>query len=141
MEVSLTLTVLFQETFWVGILEKSYGEKYEVSKVVFGAEPKDTEVYEYFLKNFNNFKFSSPLHINKGEKQKLKKLSPKRLKRKIKKETEEIGIGTKAQLTMKLQQEINKSERKKHSKEELEKEKKRKFQLKQQKKLQKHLGH
>lgn len=46
------LTVFFEEPFWVGLYEREDGGQYEVSKVTFGAEPKDYEVYAYFLANF-----------------------------------------------------------------------------------------
>lgn len=43
---------MFDEPSWVG------GNKYEACKNVFAAEPKDYEVYEYLLKNYDNLKFS-----------------------------------------------------------------------------------
>lgn len=141
MKTSIKLTVFFEGVFWVGVFEKADEEKYEVSKVVFGSEPKDYEVYEFILKNFYNLRFSNPLSINEVEEVKERKINPKRLQREIKKETETKGIGTKAQLTMKLQYETSKMERKKVSKEDKEEEKNRKFELRQQKKLLKHRGH
>jgi hypothetical protein len=137
MEVSIKLNVLFQETFWVGVFEKDYGEKYEVSKVVFGAEPKDYQVYDFILKNFYNLSFSNPVCIETAEKT---RINPKRYQREIKKEMENKGIGTKAQIAMKLQQEKNKTERKIVSKEEKEEEKQKKFELRQQKKKDKQRG-
>lgn len=137
MKTSIKLTVFFEEAFWVGIFERVHEEKYEISKVVFGSEPKDYEVYEFILKNFYKLRFSNPIFNEvKG-----KKINPKRLQREIKKETESKGIGTKAQLAMKLQYETSKTERKKVSKEQKEEEKNRQFELRQQKKLMKHKGH
>ena len=40
-DVSVTLTVLFDEPFWVGLYERETDGRYEVARVVFGAEPKD----------------------------------------------------------------------------------------------------
>lgn len=54
---------------------------------------------------------------------------------------QEIGIGTKSQQALKLQQEQNKQERKVISQEKKEAEKLRMFELKQQKKREKHKGH
>ena len=54
---------------------------------------------------------------------------------------ENRGIGTKAQLAMQLQHGINKTERKRVSREEKEEEKKKRFELRQQKKNDKHRGH
>lgn len=140
METNIKLTVFFEGVFWVGVFERVYEEKYEVSRVVFGSEPKDYEVYDFILKNFYKLRFSNSLSLHEDE-IKEKKVNPKRLQKKIKKETENKGIGTKAQLAMKLQQEENKVERRKLTKEEKEAEKAREFELRQQKKLKKHKGH
>lgn len=140
MKTNIKLTVFFEGVFWVGIFERVYEEKYEVSRVVFGSEPKDYEVYEFILKNFYNLRFSNALSFNENE-IKNKKINPKRLQKEIKKETESKGVGTKAQLAMKLQHEENKVEKRKLTKEEKEEEKEREFQLRQQKKLKKHKGH
>lgn len=141
MKTNIKLTVFFEGVFWIGVFEKTDEEKYEVSKVVFGSEPKDYEVYEFILKSFYNLRFINSLSINEVEEVKERKTNPKRLQREIKKETENKGIGTKAQLAMKLQYETSKTERKKVSREEKEEEKNRKFELRQQKKLMKHRGH
>lgn len=138
MEVSIKFTVFFEDIFWVGVFEKVSFNKYEVSKVVFGAEPKDYEVYDFILKHFYDLKFSNFLSIDEP---KDKKVNPKRLQREIKKQTQTNGIGTKAQLAMKLQYEQNKTERRKNSREKNEQGKERKFQLHQRKKKEKHKGH
>ncbi len=138
MEVSIKLNVVFKETFWIGIFEKVYGGEYEVSKVVFGAEPKDYEVYDFVLKNFYNLRFSNHLCIEIVEK---RRVNPKRYQRKIKKELENRGIGTKAQLAMQLQHGDNKVARKVASRAEKEEEKQKKFNLRQQKKNEKRRGH
>lgn len=139
MVTSIKLTVFFEVPFWVGVFEKTGRDTYQFSKVVFGTEPKDYEIYDFVLKNYNGLKFSNSILINGASER--KPVNPKRLQREIKKETENRGLGTKAQLAMKLQHEENKLERKAVSKEEKEMAKLRKFQLRQEKKLQKHLGH
>jgi hypothetical protein len=138
MKVSIKFTVFFEGVFWVGVFERVSGEKYEVSKVIFGSEPKDYEVYDFVLKNFYDLRFSNSLSIKEF---KNKKINPKRLQREIKKETENSGVETKAQLAMKLQYEINKAERRKNSREKNEQEKERQFELRKQKKKEKHRGH
>ena len=45
-KVSGKLTVYFEETFWVGVFERIEDGKLSVTKVTFGAEPKDYEVQE-----------------------------------------------------------------------------------------------
>lgn len=137
MKISSKFTVLFEEPFWIGILERTCNGKYEVSKIVFGAEPKDFEIYDFILKRFNKIRFTNSIDVNK---KKDKKINPKRLQRKIKKETKNSGVGTKAQNAIKLQYEANKIEKKKISKEKKNQEQRRKFQLKQEKKKEKHRG-
>jgi hypothetical protein len=142
MNTSIKLTVFFQGPFWVGVFEKTYGENYEISKVVFGSsEPKDYEIDDFIQKNFYTLRFSKPLISNEIKEVKEKKINPKKLQKEIKKETENRGIGTKAQLVMKLQYETVKLEKKKLRGEEKDLEKDRKFDLRQQKKLAKHRGH
>ncbi|KAJ51300.1 hypothetical protein BD780_003448 [Clostridium tetanomorphum] len=138
MSTSIKLTVLFEDPFWIGIFERVYEDRYEVSRVVFGSEPKDYEIYDFIIKNFRKIVFSNLILSESNVK---KKISPKRLQRKIKNEVKNNGIGTKAQIAIKLQQEENKIERKKKSKKMKEEEKIKKFQLKKQKKKEKQKGH
>ncbi|MDP4178665.1 MAG: YjdF family protein [Bacillota bacterium] len=139
--MNISLTVFFQEPFWVGVFERSYDDIYEVSKVTFGAEPKDYDVYDFILKTFYNIKFSesikSDVSINNTE----KKINPKRLQRKIQQQVSKNGIGTKAQNALKLQFENNKVQRKAISVIKKKEEEENKFILKQEKKKQKKNGH
>lgn len=52
------LTVFFEEPFWVGVFERIEDSKLSVSKVTFGAEPKDYEIYAFILKDYNGLRFS-----------------------------------------------------------------------------------
>lgn len=134
----VNLTILFNEPFWIGIFEIIENDEYKVCKVTFGPEPKAEETYELILHNFYSLNFSNPIsaventHIEK-------KQNPKRLQRKIQKETNTKGIGTKAQIAINLQHEQCKVEHKKKSKNQKEQEEQRKLYLK--KKLEKHKGH
>lgn len=67
--------------------------------------------------------------------------NPKRAQRDAKKQTLEMGIGTKSQQALKLKQEKNKQERKVRSREQRDAESQRLFELKQIKKREKHRGH
>ena len=136
-KVSGKLTVYFEETFWVGIFERIEDGKLSVAKVTFGAEPKDYEVQEYVQKYYFSLKFSPAVDTVVKD----MKRNPKRIQRETKKQMQEIGIGTKSQQALKLQQEQNKQERKVRSQEKKEAEKLRMFELKQQKKREKHKGH
>ncbi|MBD7912391.1 YjdF family protein [Clostridium cibarium] len=136
----IKLTVLFSDPFWIGIFEVEDGNRIKVCKVTFGTEPKDYEVYEFILSNFNSLNFSNSMSMN-DEKIIKKRVNFKRLLKETRKETLQKGIGTKAQEALKLQYEKNKEERKKETKDERELNKKRKYCLKQKKKLEKHKGH
>jgi len=132
------LTVVFEDPFWIGVFEREDHRRYEVCKITFGAEPKDYEVYQYFLKNWCQLRFSPPIEAEgKAE----KKINPKRLQRHIHRQIAEIGIGTKAQQALKLQQEQGKLERKERSREQRDAEKERQFELRQGKRKEKHRGH
>ena len=136
-KVSGKLTVYFEEPFGVGIFERIEDGKLSVAKVTFGAEPKDYEVQEYVQKYYFSLKFSPAVDTVVKD----IKRNPKRMQREAKKQMQEIGIGTKSQQALKLQQEQNKQERKVRSQEKKEAEKLRMFELKQQKKREKHKGH
>lgn len=132
------LTVLFEEPFWIGIYERVSDGKYEVCKITFGAEPKDYEVFEFLLKNWCNLKFSKSMKTSVIAE---KRINPKRMQRDIKNQLQNVGVGTKAQQALKIQQEQGKRERKIRSRERKEFEKERKFELHQQKRKEKHRGH
>ena len=136
-KVSGKLTVYFEAPFWVGVFERIEDGKLSVSKVTFGAEPKDFELQEYIQKCYSALKFSPVVETVVKE----LKRNPKRMQREAKRQMQETGVGTKAQQALKLQQEQDKQKRKVRSREKKEAEELRKFELKQQKKREKHKGH
>ena len=130
-----SLTILFEAPFWIGLYERIDGDRYEVCKITFGAEPKDYEVYDFLLQSWRTLKFSPPLKADRIEE---RKINPKRMQREINNQLQDRGIGTKAQQALKLQQ--NKLERKTKSREQREAEKERQYALRQEKKKAKHRG-
>ena len=136
-KVSSTLTVFFEDPFWVGVFEIVEGKKLFVAKVTFGAEPKEYEVQEFIEKQYYNLQFSPAVAAVVKESKK----NPKRLQREARRQTQDKGIGTKSQQALKLQQGQNKLVRKEKSREQKEAENLRQFELKQQKKGEKHKGH
>ena len=82
------LTVFFEEPFWVGVFERIENGKLSVSKVTFGAEPKDYEIYEFVLKNYNGLRFSPAIETVIKEQTK----NPKKLQREIHKSMSAKGI-------------------------------------------------
>ncbi len=133
-----TLTVLFEEPFWIAVYEREFDGAYEVCKIMYGAQPKDNEVYEYMLKNFRSLRFSPKLNVQTLSR---KVMNPKRMQRAIKKQLEEKGVGTKAQIALKLQREQSKAENQLQSRKKREEESKWRFAQKQQKRKEKHRGH
>ncbi len=134
--VSGKLTVFFETPFWVGVFERVSDEKLSVCKVTFGAEPKDYEIYDFILKNYYHLRFSPAMETDTKE----ACHNFKRVQREVRKQIESIGIGTKSQQALKLQQEQMKTECKTMSREQREAEKERRFELKRQKKKEKHRG-
>lgn len=137
MKLEHSLTILFEDPFWIGLFEKREDNQLQVCKVTFGAEPTEQEVLEFVDKNWNLLKYSRPIETEVKQNPK----NPKRQLREARNQTQNSGIGTKSQQALKLQQEENKQERKALSKEQKEAEKERKFELKQAKRKEKHRGH
>ncbi len=135
-KVSGKLTVFFEGPFWVGVFERVSDGKLSVCKVTFGAEPKDYEVYDFVLKNYYRLRFSPAVATDVKEAGR----NPKRVQREVRKQVQNIGIGTKSQQALKLQQEQLKTERKIMSREQREAEKQRQFEMKRKKRKEKHKG-
>lgn len=131
-----TLTVYFEDPFWVAVVERIENDKLSVCKITFGAEPKDYEVWDYVLRHYYRLKFSPSVEVVVRK----EATNPKRMQREAHRQTEAVGIGTKSQQALQLQREENKSERKIVSREMREAEKQRQFELKQQKRKEKHRG-
>lgn len=131
------LTILFESPFWIGLYERMDGSQYEVSRMVFGAEPKDNEVYAFLLQNWSKLKFSPSVYIDRVE---YHRINPKRMQRKIQKQTQIKQIGTKAQQALQLQREQGKIERKAQMRRDKEEEKERQYLLRKEKKKSKHRG-
>ena len=135
-KVSGSLTVFFEEPFWVGVFERISDNKLSACKVTFGAEPKDYEIYDFVLRNYYQLRFSPAVATDVKETSR----NPKRIQRGVRKQVQNTGIDTKSQQALKLQQEQLKTKRKTVSREQRETEKQRQFELKQQKRKEKHRG-
>ncbi|SDA25239.1 Protein of unknown function [Ruminococcus sp. YE71] len=131
-----TLTVFFDEPFWVGVFERFDNGRLSVCKVTFGAEPKEQEIYEFVLIHFTELRFSQEFDI----KQRKTANNPKRRQRDARKQMKRSGVGTKSQMALQMQLEQNKQERKVKTREQKLADKQRMFEIKQQKKREKHKG-
>ena len=131
------LTVYFDDPFWVGVFERICDDQLFVSKVTFGQEPKDNEIIQFILKNYNGLQFSPAVEVQTKQASK----NPKRRLREAKKEVKNNGIGTKSQQALKLQQEQQRISSRLRVRNQSKKDGEYLFALKQQKKKKKHRGH
>ena len=53
-----SLTVLFEDPFWIGLFEIIDQKGLRACKVTFGAEPTEKEVMEFVDKHWNQLQFS-----------------------------------------------------------------------------------
>lgn len=132
----VSLTVFFEPPFWVGIFERVEEGRLSASKVVFGAQPRDCEVWELVVKQYYRLPFSPALETAV----KRTAENPKRRQREIKRQMENVGTGTKSQQALQLQREEHKLERKAKSREEKLDEQQRRYEQKRQIKKEKHKG-
>ena len=134
---TLSLTVFFEEPFWMGVFERVSAGKLSVCKATFGAEPKDFEVYDFILKRYGALKFSESVEMNVRRTAD----NPKRRQRNAKKQLRKAGISTKSQQALQKQREASKIERRQITKEERDTEKCRQRTLKERRRKEKHRGH
>ena len=133
----ISLTVFFEDPFWVGVFERIDDGKLSVCKVTFGAEPKDYDVWEFVLRHYDELVFSPAVETE------MRQIAdnPKRRLRNVRKQTERSGIGTKSQQALQMQREEMKKERRQNSREQRDAEAQRRFDMKQMKKKEKRRGH
>ena len=133
----ISLTVFFEDPFWVGVFERIDDGKLSVCKVTFGAEPKDYDVWEFVLRHYDELVFSPAVETE----MRLIADNPKRRLRNVRKQTERSGIGTKSQRALQMQREEMKKERRQNCREQRDAEAQRRFDMKQMKKKEKRRGH
>ena len=105
--------------------------------MTFGAEPKDYDVWEFILQNYDRMVFSPAVETETKQTAD----NPKRRLRNVRKQTERRGIGTKSQRALQMQREEMKKERRQNSREQRDAEAQRRFDMKQMKKKEKRRGH
>ncbi|MEA4911822.1 MAG: YjdF family protein [Oscillospiraceae bacterium] len=136
-DIAASFTVLFEDPFWVGVYERVDGRRYSVCKVTFGAQPKESDVYAFLLRSRDALRFSpTAAAADVGD----RRINPKRLQRRIQKQLQPAGVGTKAQQAIRAQCEQGKLERTLHSREQREAEKQRQYELRAEKRKEKHRG-
>ena len=135
--IKAQLSVFFEEPYWIGIYERMEDGRTQACKIIFGAEPKDYEVYGYINDHWKELKFGPTVH---GSELSERKVNPKRMQREISRQLRSPGTGTKAQEALKALQEASKTERKQRARLRKQEENDRQFELHRQKKKEKHKG-
>jgi hypothetical protein len=133
----ITLTIFFEEPFWVGVFERTEGEWLSTSRIVFGSEPTSRQVFQFLLSNYHSIRFSEPV---KGTASLVNRKNPKRVQREIREALQQKGVSTRSQMAIQKERERVKVMRGKEQKVERETIDREKYRLKQQKKKEKHRG-
>lgn len=134
--IQVTLHVFFEEPFYVGVLERVEDGRLTVCRTVFGAEPKDAEVYAWLLKEYDRLTPSPAVEADA----RVRCMSPKRAKRDAGRHLAAQGIGTRSQQALARAREQSKAEHKTLRCERREEQAQRRFELRQQKRKEKHRG-
>lgn len=132
------LTVYYDGQFWVGVFERTEDGQIQATRVIFGPEPREQEVYAFVLENYLRLPFGKALTADPEAE---RRINPKRLQRRVRSEMLEHGAGTKAQQAVKAAQEARKEERRIIGRADRLAEEKRRFTLRQEKKKARHKGH
>ncbi|MEH7109085.1 MULTISPECIES: YjdF family protein [Bacillaceae] len=136
----MKLTIFYDGQYFVGVVEMVSAERLKAYRFVFGAEPSDQEVWEFVDKRLLSLMEQHEQKGIKCDKAAQKRMNPKRLQRKVAKETRQIGVSTKAQEAIKEEYaERKKEKQQKHKLLRLE-QVQYKRELKRQKAKQKHKG-
>lgn len=139
-QYTIKVTVLIENSFWVGIFERNDDDGYAVARQIFGGEPSDAELHDFVLSHFDELKFTEPHEFQLI----IKRKSPKRMLREVRKEMEKAKKGlpnvTHAQDILRVDLEKRKKIKKTVSKAEKEALLEKKFQIKQDKRKKKHRG-
>jgi hypothetical protein len=140
---TIGITVLFEEPFWVALIEKSGNGSYAVARVVIGtSEPTGATLIEFFDRlDVETLHFSRPVEEEGAIRRKEHSFKKQLHKNNECQSGEYRHTYTKAQAMLKQQQSELKTERKHSSRLEKEKIEQLKFEMKQQKKKEKQRGH
>ncbi|MCC8439678.1 MAG: YjdF family protein [Liquorilactobacillus satsumensis] len=136
---SLSLTIIFDQPFYIGIFERSEYNNYEVSKIILGtSEPRISQIYELIINNWQHIHFDKI--SDKSDKDIIKNVNPKRMQR-LAKKSMKSGVGTKAQEAIKTIRNEKKARQKHTNSEKNQLKKEEQYRISQIKKIQKRKGH
>ena len=120
-----SFTVFFEDPFWVGVYEREEPGGLTACRVVFGAEPKDGEIYEWMLQNWAQLHFGPPL----ADARRPRAENPKRARRMARRSLAVQGVGTKAQQALALARGAGKQARTAARREQEQADRERRFAL------------
>ena len=63
-DCSGSLTVFYEEPFWVGVFVRVENVKLYVAKVTFCSEPSDKEIFEFINNYYHKLQFSPKVNAN-----------------------------------------------------------------------------
>ncbi len=130
------LKVLFDEVYWIGVVEVVDDNLLKVKKIIFKKEPSNEMIYQYVL---HHQLLDNLSHGLKSE-YKDKKINPKRLQRMIHRQVKDVKITKKSYEAMKQLQEENKDKRKSLKRKKVKEKQEYLYSLKRLKKKEKHKG-
>ncbi|MGN1360655.1 MAG: YjdF family protein [Eggerthellaceae bacterium] len=138
-----TLTVCFDDPFWIALVERTGAEGYSVARHVFGPEPTDPQVLDFTMADWRRLQFTCPQVTDYSPNPaSVRRVNPKRLQRLAKKEMARDAVhSTKAQQALSAQREESKAQHKAASKARRQQEERERFLKQQAKKKQKARGH
>lgn len=113
---SIGLSVVHDGQFWIGLFERQDGCAYAVARVVFGAEPSDTELLDLVCRRFASVRFTRLVADDKAGTAPLAPLptNPKRRKREVARALRDDASkpGTKAQRALAAERDLQGQEAK-----------------------------
>jgi hypothetical protein len=136
---AITLTIFFEDPFWVGVVERQADGALQAARHVFGTEPAPAEVLEFVQGRLSRLleRSSVVMAIEAAER---RALNPKRAAREASRALAQRGSSTQSQEVLRLQLEQNKQIRKLRSKADREAENDYKRQLKVERAKARHRG-
>jgi hypothetical protein len=138
--VGLTLTILFEDPFWVGVFERTSPGTFEIARVVFGDEPSDAAVWAFVRDRFD-WASLARVETAAGQRPSPRHTNPKRRQREAAAAVTRRGMSTRSQLALQAAREetrqVGRQERRRAKSEEAE----RRFALRQARKKERRRGH
>jgi hypothetical protein len=136
---AITLTIFFEDPFWVGVVERQADGALMAARHLFGTEPAPAEVLEFVLGQMSRLieRSSVAIAIDAPER---RAVNPKRAAREASRALAQRGSSTQAQEAIRIQLEQSKQLHKQRNKAEREAEANYKRQLKVEKAKARHRG-